>query len=112
MIRHRTWRSLVVSGIFLAAVALLAAGTAAQTAVPDPSSPPTYAILLRDGSTATVWWDAVSDPARPGWRCEVPAPGSGRGVRTTVPLTASAGDWRAALAEAKASLKALVADSE
>ncbi len=111
MTRNRIWRSMVVGGILLA-VATQAASAAGQTAEGPQSSPPVYAIPLRDGRTATVWWDSVSDPARPSWRCEVPAPGSGRGVRTTVPLTASAGDWRAALAEAKASLKALVADSE
>jgi hypothetical protein len=111
MIRHKTWRSLVVGGIFLAVLALHAAGTVGQTGVPDPSSPPTSAIPLRDGSTAMVWWDAVSDQAHPGWRCEVPAPrGEGAG-RTTSALTA-AGDWRAALAEARAVLKGRVADGD
>jgi len=42
----------------------------------------------------------------------MPATGSGREVRFTVPLTAAAGDWRAALAEAKAALKGLVVDNE
>jgi len=111
MTRHKAWRSMLVGGILLA-VTILAAGTAGQTAEGPQSSPPIYAIPLRDGRTATVWWDAVSEPAHPGWRCEVPAPGSGRGVRTTVPLSASAGDWRAALTEAKTVLKDLVADRE
>lgn len=112
MTRHRTWRSMVVSGMLLAVLALHAAGTAGQTGVVVQSSPPTYAIPLRDGITATVWWDAVSDPAHPGWRYEVPAPrGEGAG-RTNTALTAAAGDWRAALAEARAVLKGRVADGE
>jgi hypothetical protein len=112
MTRHRTWRSLVVGGTLLAAVTLHAAGTVGQTSGDGQSSPPTYAIPLRDGSTAMVWWDAVSDPAHPGWRCEVSAPrGEGAG-RTTSALTAAAGDWRAALAEARAVLKGRVADGE
>ena len=112
MTRHKAWRRMVVGGMLLSVVAVHAAGAAGQTAEGPQSSPPTYAIQLRDGRAATVWWDAVSDPAHPSWRCEVPAPGSGRGVRTTIPLTASAGDWRAALAEAMAALRGLVADSE
>jgi len=112
MTRHRTWRSMVVGGTLLAAVALHAAGTAGQTAGDAQSSPPTYAIPLRDGSTAIVWWDAVSDPAHPAWRCEVPAPQGGGAGRTTTALTAAAGDWRAALAEARAVLKGRVADGE
>ena len=112
MTRRRTWRGMVVGGTLLAAVALHAAGAAAQTVAPVPSSPPTYAIPLRDGSTAIVWWDAVSEPAHPGWRCEVSAPrGEGAG-RTITALTAGAGDWRAALAEARAVLKRRVADGE
>ena len=112
MIRHRTWRSMVVGGTLLAAMALHAAGTAGQTAEAVQSSPPTYAIPLRDGSTAIVWWDAVSDPAQPVWRCEVPAPRAGEAGRTTTVLTAAARDWRAALAEARAVLKGRVADGE
>jgi hypothetical protein len=112
MCQPKGWRSMVVGGALLAAVAIQAAAAAAQSTSPPQSSPPVYAIPLKDGRTATVWWDAVSDPAHPKWRCEVPGPGSGRDVRATVPLTAPAGDWRAALAEAKASLKGLVADGE
>ncbi len=112
MTPHRTWRSMVVGGILLAAAAFHAAGAAGQTSVVVQSSLPTYAIPLRDGSIAIVWWDAVSDPAHPGWRCEVPAPrGAGAG-RTTTVLTAVAGDWQAALAEARAVLKGRVADGE
>jgi len=112
MTRHRTWRNLTVSGILLAAVAFHAAVTTAQTSVDVQASPPTYAIPLRDGNTATVWWDPVSDPAHPSWRCEMPAlRGEGAG-RTTTTLTAAAGDWRAALAEARAVLKGRVADGE
>jgi hypothetical protein len=103
---------MVVGGTLLAAVALHAAGAAGQTAVAVQASSATYAIPLRDGSTAIVWWDAVSDPVHPGWRCEVPAPREGGAGRTTTALTAAAGDWRAALAEARASLKGRVADSE
>ena len=112
MTRHKAWCNMVAGGTLLAAVAIHMGGAAGQTAEGPQSSLPTYAIPLRDGRTATVWWDAVSEPARPSWRCEVPAPGSGRGVRTTVPLMASAGDWRAALTEAKTVLKDLVADRE
>jgi hypothetical protein len=103
---------MVVGGTLLAAVALHAAGAAGQTAVDVQSSPPTYAIPLRDGSTAIVWWDAVSNPAHPGWRCEVPAPRGNGASRTTTALTAAAGDWRAALAEARAVLKGRLADGE
>jgi hypothetical protein len=103
---------MVVSGTLLAAVALHAAGAAGQTAAPVQSSPPTYAIPLRDGNTAIVWWDAVSDSAHPGWRCEVPTPRGGGADRTTTALMAAAGDWRAALAEAREVLKGRVADSE
>jgi hypothetical protein len=112
MTRHRTWRSMVVGGTLLAAVAFYAAGPAGQTGVDVQSSPATYAIPLRDGSAAIVWWDAVSNPAHPGWRCEVPAlRGEGAG-RTITALTAAAGDWRAALAEARAVLKGRVAEGE
>ena len=112
MTRHRTWHSMVVGGTLLAAVALHAAGIAGQAAGVVQSSPPTYAIPLRDGSTAIVWWDAVSEPAHPGWRCEVSAArGEGAG-RTITALTAAAGDWRAALTEARAVLKDRVADGD
>jgi hypothetical protein len=112
MNRSGGWCGIVVGGALLIAVAILAESVSGQTAAAPQSSPPVYAIPLRDGRTATVWWDAVSDPAHPSWRCEVPPTGSRREVRTTVPLTAAAGDWRAALVEAKAALKGLVADSE
>ncbi len=112
MTRHRTWRSMMVGGMLLAAVTLHATGTAGQTGVGAQSSLPTYAIPLRDGSTALVWWDAVSDPAHPVWRCEVPALRGGGASSTTTSLTAAAGDWRAALAEARAVLKGRVADGE
>ncbi|HSD51239.1 MAG TPA: hypothetical protein VLG48_07500 [Candidatus Methylomirabilis sp.] len=112
MTRHRRWRSILVGGTLLAAVALHAAGAAGQTISAVQSSPPTYAIPLRDGSVATVWWDAVSDPVHPGWRCEVSAPrGEGAG-RTITALKAAAGDWRAALAEARVVLKGRVAEAE
>lgn len=111
MTRHRAWRSMLVGGILLA-VAIHAAGAAGQTSAPPQSSLPVYAIPLKDGRTATVWWDGVSDPANPSWRCGVPATRSGQEVRTTIPLAAEPGDWRAALAEAKSALKGLVADSE
>jgi hypothetical protein len=106
------WRDMMVGGTLLAAVALHAAGAAGQTDVAVQTSPPTYAIPLRDGNTAIVWWDGVSDPAHPGWRCEVPAPRGGGAGRTTTALTAAVGDWRAALAEARAVLKGRVAEDE
>jgi hypothetical protein len=106
------WRSMVAGGILVAAVALHVAGAGGQTPAAVQVSAPTYAIPLRDGSAALVWWDAVSDPARPGWRCGVPAPRGGDAGRTTTTLTAAAGDWRAALAEAKAILKDRVVDGE
>jgi len=112
MTRHTMWRSMVVGGTLLAVAALHAAGAAGQTAVAVPVSAPTYAIPLKDGGAAIVWWDAVSDPAHPGWRCEVPAPRGGDAGRTTTALTAAAGDWRAALAEARAVLKGRVVDGE
>jgi len=112
MIRHRTWRSMVVGGTLLAAVALHVAGAAGQTAAVVHSSPPTYAIPLRDGSAAIVWWDTVSDPMHPGWRCEVPAPRGGEAGRTITALTAAGGDWRAALAEARTVLRGRVTDGE
>jgi hypothetical protein len=111
MTQRRTWYSMVLGGTLLAAVTLHAASVAGQTAVAD-SSPPTYAIPLRDGGAAIVWWDAVSDPAHPGWRCELSASREGGADRTTIPLTAMAGDWRAALAEARAFLKGRLADGK
>lgn len=108
---QRTWRS-VVGGTLLAAVALHASDGTGQTVPAVQSSLPTYAIPLRDGNTAIVWWDAVSDPAHPVWRCEVPVPRGGEAVRETTALTAEAGDWRKALAEAKEHLKGRVADGE
>ena len=59
-----------------------------------------------------VWWDAVSDPAHPGWRCEVPAPRGGEAGRKATALTAAAGDWRAALAEARAALKDRIVEGD
>lgn len=112
MTRHRTWRDMVAGGTLLAVVALHAAGAAGQTTTVVHSGSPTYAIPLKDGAIAIVWWDAVSDPAHPGWRCEVPPPRGGDAGRTIIALTAAAGDWRAAVAEAKASLKGLAADGE
>ncbi len=111
MIRQRAWRSMLVDGILLT-VAIHVAGTAGQTSEAPQSSPPVYAIPLKDGRTATVWWDAVSDPANPSWRCGVAATRSGQEIRTTIPLAAEPGDWRAALAQAKSALKGLVTDSE
>jgi hypothetical protein len=103
---------MVVGGTLLAGVALHANGAAGQTSAVVQSSSPTYAIPLKDGNTAIVWWDAVGDPAHPGWRCEVPAPRRGGAGRTITTLTAAAGDWRAALAEARAVLKGRVTDGE
>ena len=112
MTRLRMWCSMLAGGMLVAAVALHAGGAAGQSAAPVQSGSPTYAIPLKDGSTAVVWWDAVSDPAHPVWRCEVPVPRGGETVRATTALTATAGDWRAALAEAKAVLTGRVADGE
>jgi len=112
MNRNRTWRSMVAGWALLAVVALHAADATGQTPAAVQVSAPTYAIPLRDGSAALVWWDAVSDPAHPGWRCEVPAPRGGDAGRTTTALTAAAGDWRVALAEARAVLKGRVVDGE
>ncbi len=112
MTRLWTWCSILAGGMLFAAVALHAGGAAGQSAVPVQSGSPTYAIPLKDGGIAIVWWDAVSDPAHPGWRCEVLAPREGGAGRTTTSLTAAAGDWRAALAEARTVLKGRVADGE
>jgi hypothetical protein len=109
---RRTRRSMVVGGTLLAAAALPVADAAGQTPAIVQASAATYAIPLRDGGAALVWWDAVSDPAHPGWRCEVPAPRGGAAGRTTTALTAAAGDWRAALAEARAVLKGRVVEGD
>jgi hypothetical protein len=103
---------MVAAGTLLAAVALHVEGAAGQSAAPVPVSLPTYAIPLKDGSTAVVWWDAVSDPTNPGWRCEVPASRGGGADRAITPLTAAAGDWRAALEEARSLLQGRAADRE
>ena len=108
----RIVRCVVVGGMLLAAVPLHAGSAAGQSATLVQSGSPTYAIPLKDGSIAVVWWDAVSDPVHPVWRCEVPAPRRGETARTTPALTAAAGDWRAALAEARAVLADRVADGE
>ena len=110
--RSKMWRSIVAGGTLLAAVALHADGAAGQNAEPVQTTSPTYAIPLRDGGTAIVWWDAVSDPANPGWRCEVSALRGGGASRTITALAAAAGDWRAALEEARTVLKGRVADGE
>jgi hypothetical protein len=110
-LRRKSWGALV-GGMLVVAVALHTDGANGQPPAPVQSGPPTYAIPLKDGNAAMVWWDAVSDPAHPVWRCEVP---SARGTdtgRTTTALTAGAGDWRAALAEARAILTGRVADGE
>jgi len=112
MTRRRTWRDMVAGGTLLVAMALHADGAVGQTTTVVHSGSPTYAIPLKDGGIAVVWWDAVSDPTNPGWRCEVPAARGGETVRTTTALTAAAGDWRAALAEARAVLKGRVVDGE
>jgi hypothetical protein len=112
MTRLRTWCSILAGGALLAAVVLHAASAAGQTAAVLHSSSPTYAIPLKDGSTAVVWWDAVSDPVHPVWRCGVSAGRKGEAVRRMTALTAAAGDWRAALAEARAALTGWVADGE
>lgn len=103
---------ILVGGILIATGALQPGVPAGQSSPPTQTSSPTYAILLKDGNIAIVWWDAVSDPAHPVWRCEVLVPRGGEAVRATTPLTAEAGDWRKALAEAKEHLKGRVAESE
>ncbi len=112
MTRLRSCCGMLVGGMLVAAVMLNADGAAGQPAATVQAGPPTYAILLKDGNIAIVWWDAISDPAHPVWRCEVPAPRGGDAVRTTTALTAEAGEWRAALAEAREHLKGRVADGE
>ena len=112
MSRRKKWCRVLLGGMLVVAAALHAGIAAAQAPAPVQSGSPTYAIPLRDGGIAIVWWDAVSDPAHPVWRCEVPAPRAGEVVRTTTALSAAAGDWRAALAEARAVLTGRVADRE
>ncbi len=112
MTRLRSCCGILVSGMLIGAGLLCADAGTGQTAADIQPSSPTYAIPLKDGSTAVVWWDAVSDPAHPVWRCEVRAPRGGDAIRATTALTAGAGDWRAALAEAREHLKGRVADSE
>ncbi len=109
---RRILRRVAAGGTLLAVVAFLTNANAGQNTAVTQSSSPTYAIPLKDGNVAVVWWDAVSDPARPVWRCEVPASRVGDAVPATTALTAEAGDWRAALAEARAHLKGRVADGE
>jgi len=112
MTRLRTWCGILASGMLVAAVPLHAGSAAGQSATLVQSGSPTYAIPLKDGNTAVVWWDAVSDPVHPVWRCGVPPPrGAGAGPNITA-LTAGPGDWRAALAEARAALTGRVADGE
>ena len=92
MVWDRTWRCTVVGGMLLGGAGLHAHAAAGQAGAVVHSGAPTFAIPLKDGRTALVWWDAVSDPAHPGWRCEVPAPRGGGADRTTTALTAAAGD--------------------
>jgi hypothetical protein len=111
-----TWRwvlpQVVVGGAIIVGATLHADGAVGQGIQVVHSGSPTYAIPLKDGNAAVVWWDAVSDPAHPGWRCEVPASREGGAGRTIIPLTAAAGDWRAALAEARVLLQGRAADGE
>ncbi len=108
----RILRWIAVGGTYLVAVAFLINANAGQNTAASESSSATYAIPLKDGNVAVVWWDAVSDPAHPVWRCEVRAPRAGDAAPATTVLTAAAGDWRAALAEAREHLKGRVADAE
>jgi hypothetical protein len=112
MTRLRTWCGVLVGGILGAAAVLHANVAVGQGTAPVQSGSPTYAIPLKDGSTAVVWWDAVSDPAHPVWRCEVSVPRGGEAARTTTALSAAAGDWRTALAEARLLLKGRVVEGE
>ena len=75
------------------------------------SNPPTYAIHLVDGRTAIVWLDTRNGSVQSQWKCEVPPRGDGSEA-SMISLKADKGDWRGALLEAKATLKALVADGE
>jgi hypothetical protein len=112
MSRRKKWCGVLLGGMLVVAATLHAGIAAVQAPAPVQSGSPTYAIPLKDGNTAVVWWDAVSDPVHPVWRCEVPAPRGGEVVRTSTALSAAAGDWRAALAEARAALTGRVADGE
>ena len=112
MTRLRTWCGILASGMLVAAVPLHAGSAAGQSATLVQPGASTYAIPLKDGSIAVVWWDAVSDPVHPVWRCEVPPPRGADAGRTITALTAGPGDWRAALAEARAALTGRVADGE
>ncbi len=109
MSRCKTLSAALAIGMLVAAGLRCADAGAGRTAVDVQPSSPTYAIPLKDGSTAVVWWDTVSDPAHPVWRCEVSTPPGGKTSRTTTALSAAAGDWQAALAEARAVLKDRVA---
>jgi hypothetical protein len=108
----RAWCGVLVGGTLFAVLCLQTDGAAGQSAAPVQSGSPTYAIPLKDGNAAIVWWDVVSDPTNPTWRCEVPPARGADAGRTTTALTAAAGDWRAALAEARAFLTGRVADGE
>jgi hypothetical protein len=112
MTRPRKWCGVLVIGMLVSAAALNLGVAAGQGTSPVQVGSPTYAIPLKDGNIAVVWWDAVSDPTHPVWRCEVSAPRGGETVRKTTALSAPAGDWRAALSDARALLKDRVADSE
>ena len=112
MTRLRTWCGILASGMLVAAVPLHAGSAAGQSATLVQPGASTYAISLKDGNTAVVWWDAVSDPVHPVWRCEVPPPRGADAGRTITALTAGPGDWRAALAEARAALTGRVANGE
>lgn len=112
MTRLRSCCGILVSGMLVAAGLLCTDAGTGQTAADIQPSSPTYAIPLKDGNAAIVWWDAVSDPAHPVWRCEVLSPRGGEAVRTTTTLSAAAGDFRAALEEARAALKDRVAVGE
>ena len=112
MSRRKKWCRVLLGGMLVVAAALHAGIAAAQAPAPVQSGSPTYAIPLKDGNTAVVWWDAVSDPVHPAWRCEVPPPRGADAGRTITALTAGPGDWRAALAEARAALTGRVADGE
>ena len=112
MSRPKKWCGVFLGSMVVVAAALHAGIAAGQGPAPVQSGSPTYAIPLKDGNTAVVWWDAVSDPVHPVWRCEVPTPRGADAGRTITALTAGPGDWRAALAEARAALTGRVADGE
>lgn len=112
MSRGTKWCGVVLGGVLVAAASLDLGVAGGQETAPVQSGSPTYAIPLKDGNTAVVWWDAISDPAHPVWRCEVPPPRGADAGRTITALAASAGDWRAALAEARAALTGRVADGK